>query len=315
MLTTIIDHNTTKRKPRLKPADNYTIRLFPGLWSEIGLDPAILLAQLDYWTSTEATEHAGRHWLKISAASISRRLYNNWSIRTVQRLLQTLADEKLIQVEYFEAPTNRTPYILIDYELIAKKLETITVEENIRIIPDNLPLSGLSGSPCVTDDADLRHQCRRPASQVTQNNRSLYIRKDSKSQEDQIEERETATTANPDPNTLTKDDPFLTFAKTLAQICMTDFDCAQHKIIPIAKQMWKGGQGYTTADLQAARWWWDHHDYRGIKGSPPYLAQVPLFIAHALQSDQVQERAELIEAGLDPNNPYSRGIYLFGVDH
>src|SRR3972149_3078933 len=59
MLTTIIDHNTTKRKPRLKPADNYTIRLFPGLWSEIGLDPAILLAQLDYWTSTEATEHAG----------------------------------------------------------------------------------------------------------------------------------------------------------------------------------------------------------------------------------------------------------------
>lgn len=99
--------------------DEPPLLVMPSLAKAIGLEPAIVLQQLHYW-STKAQPRDGRQWVYNTIAQWAEQ-FPFWSERTMRRILAELKASGLVDVTEFNASRgDRTPFYAINYARLAE---------------------------------------------------------------------------------------------------------------------------------------------------------------------------------------------------
>jgi len=106
---------------------------------------------------------------------------------------------------------------------------------------------------------------------------------------------EEATTPLSETLSSSQEDSFDIFCQQLADICKLDLDLNKSKniVIKAAKELWKNGNGYTTADLKIFERYWYAETWQGRKGDVPTITEVLLTIRKALDSQTAKEEDPL----------------------
>jgi len=91
----------------------------------IGLNEAIVLQQLHYWIEKNKTASVnvrdGRVWTFSSTQEYRDRDFPFWSINTVRRTFDSLADKEfIIKGNYNKLKINKTLWYAIDYDVLEK---------------------------------------------------------------------------------------------------------------------------------------------------------------------------------------------------
>jgi len=116
------------------PNDKTTLRVFPSLAKEIGLNESLLLLQIEHWVKIgSAPEVDGKKWTYQSTNDIKEKAFPFWSRSTVNRVVNSLVDKGLIfKANYNKAKYDRTIWMSIDYDGL-DKLENIAVSKRDRV--------------------------------------------------------------------------------------------------------------------------------------------------------------------------------------
>lgn len=92
----------------------------PGLAVALGLEGAIMLQQIHYWTNKAAEREDGRRWVYNTVQQWAEQ-FPFWSARTVRRILAELKKSGVLLVEEFNAGRgDRTPFYSVDYDALAE---------------------------------------------------------------------------------------------------------------------------------------------------------------------------------------------------
>ena len=96
--------------------------VLPGLAAKVGLNEAIILQQIHYWTTAKAKAntdyHDGRHWAYNTYEDWQEQ-FPFWSVSTIRRAITNL--EKggyLITGNYNKAKFDATKWYAVDYETL-----------------------------------------------------------------------------------------------------------------------------------------------------------------------------------------------------
>lgn len=161
------------------------LQVLPSLAKAIGLNEAIVLQQIQYWTALEqGEEREGRRWIYNSVEQW-RKQFPFWSDNTIQRTLQSLRDKELVDAKKLAADKwKHTLYYAINYNKlqeyitpnwgkgICKNAESITPDCDGGNTPDcgsALPQNGViihtentqrlpETSLPLTPSADTKHE-------------------------------------------------------------------------------------------------------------------------------------------------------------
>lgn len=96
------------------------LQVLPTLALKIGLNEAIMLQQVHYWTSNPMNKNIknGRVWVYKSYSEWKRE-FPFWSLRTIQRTILSLEERKVLITDTFNRLiTDRTKWYTIDYEVL-----------------------------------------------------------------------------------------------------------------------------------------------------------------------------------------------------
>lgn len=280
MTTSESTTSQTNYNYHLIPTDGFTLRLYPDLWAEIGLESSILLLQLDYWITTKGFERDGQRWLKISAKNIIQWAFRRWNQRKAQREIKVLHDSDLIYVEYFDGPYT-TPYIALNKTTIAAKLESIRIVDDV---PEPVEGSSQVTKETITDhkvpstiaeridtedaiiDVPPQTMPALPPPSILTTHKDISVNvpecvdsacEEIKEVKREREKRESARSADrakrATPNSKAKKHENITlsdtvhssewdkFCRKLAEICAIDFDLNAGYVRSWASKLWKNG--------------------------------------------------------------------------
>lgn len=99
------------------------LQVLPELAVLIGLNEALVLQQLHYWLKKSKHEHDGRTWVYNTLGEWQAQ-FPFWTERTLQRIVASLVDKKLIVVHRFnQANWDRTNWYSIEYEAVQNLVE------------------------------------------------------------------------------------------------------------------------------------------------------------------------------------------------
>lgn len=86
----------------------------------LGLNPALVLQQIHYWTHTHhAVERDGRSWISISAKAWQTQDFPFWSIDTLRRAIKELEHRGVLLTASFSKQCfDQTRWYSIDYEAL-----------------------------------------------------------------------------------------------------------------------------------------------------------------------------------------------------
>lgn len=104
--------------------DDYSLVIFPELACKIGLNEAIILQQIHYWTEINKEKHqnyfCGRYWVYNTYDSWQEQ-FPWWSTSTIQRTFSSLEKRKLILVgNYNKLKIDRTKWYCVNYDELKK---------------------------------------------------------------------------------------------------------------------------------------------------------------------------------------------------
>ena len=135
--------------------DEYPVLVLPSLAEKIGLNEAIVLQQVHYWTVTFERADKDRHyrdgrWWVYNTYQEWQTNFPWWSARTIERALLSLRERGLLLAtdEYNQKNYDRTLWYAIDYEV----LESLTPNCGEGVTPDCGDGSRQNG---VMEDANL----------------------------------------------------------------------------------------------------------------------------------------------------------------
>lgn len=100
--------------------DEHPLQVLPSLAVEVGLNEAIILQQIHYWTDERRNQgaiHDGQRWV-YNTYSQWRENFPFWSERTIRRILNTMEESSLIfsTDKYNVNSTDRTKWYTINYD-------------------------------------------------------------------------------------------------------------------------------------------------------------------------------------------------------
>lgn len=99
--------------------DESPLQVLPSLAARIGLNEAIVLQQIQYWTRVSGHKREGRTWIYNSAKAWQEQ-FPFWSIRTIERIIASLREKKLILTANFNAAKfDKTLWYSIDYDAVS----------------------------------------------------------------------------------------------------------------------------------------------------------------------------------------------------
>ena len=99
--------------------DEAPLQVLPSLAARIGLNEAIVLQQIQYWTKISGHKRDGRVWIYNSAKAWQEQ-FPFWSIRTIERIIASLREKKLIlTANYNAAKFDKTLWYSIDYDAVS----------------------------------------------------------------------------------------------------------------------------------------------------------------------------------------------------
>lgn len=116
----------------------YTIPLLPSVANAIGLNEALVLQQLHFFTIAPddwlprfvgRENRVGRDWLKVSIRKWQRRVFTWWTRQTVANIFDSLEELELIVT--LKQP-GKTTWYAVDYEALSKKLDTRVYKDRAR---------------------------------------------------------------------------------------------------------------------------------------------------------------------------------------
>jgi len=112
------------------PNDKTTLRIFPSLANEIGLNESLLLLQMEFWIDiSTAPQIDGKKWTYQSVNDIREKAFPFWSRSKINRVAAKLVTEKLlIRANHNKAKYDRTIWFAINYEKL-RELQSIAVVE------------------------------------------------------------------------------------------------------------------------------------------------------------------------------------------
>lgn len=101
--------------------DRYPLIINPTLAELIGLNEAIVLQQIHYWTEKNREDDRnyqdGFYWTYNSINSWHQECFRFWSIDTLKRTFKSLESKKLLVVgNYNKDPRDRTKWYRINHE-------------------------------------------------------------------------------------------------------------------------------------------------------------------------------------------------------
>ena len=110
--------------------DPTTLRIFPELAAEIGLNESILLLQIDFIIKTSDNYRDGRYWTYQSIHELKKKYFNFWSPSTINRTVNSLEEQKLIHIAKFNKKKyDKTRWFSLNEEGLAK-LKNINIKIN-----------------------------------------------------------------------------------------------------------------------------------------------------------------------------------------
>lgn len=80
--------------------DESPLVVLPALAKQVGLNESIIIQQIHYWLQKSNHEHEDRLWIYNSIASWQEQ-FPFWSTKTIQRIIKSLKDKKLIETGNF----------------------------------------------------------------------------------------------------------------------------------------------------------------------------------------------------------------------
>lgn len=102
-------------------SNEHSIPLLPVLASKVGINEAIFLQQLHYWTQRSNHLHEGHIWVYNTYESWHQQ-FPFWSINTIQSIVKKLESENLIVVEdYYRFGPDDRKWYRVNYEVLGEK--------------------------------------------------------------------------------------------------------------------------------------------------------------------------------------------------
>lgn len=136
-----------------KIIDERPILLLPSLASDIGLNNAIFLQQLNYWCDIAqemgyGVTHEGEVWIYKTAEEWRDKDFPFWSVVTIRRIIASLVEMDLIVTKQLSA--NKWDKTLFYRPNLSKWLDRSDQSDNVDVI--NLITSNLSSCAHVTEN-------------------------------------------------------------------------------------------------------------------------------------------------------------------
>ena len=98
--------------------DDYPILVLPKLATEIGLNEAIILQQMHYWTNKSNHIHDNKRWIYNSYKEWEQH-FPFWSNATIRRTISSLEKQELVLVgNYNKAGFDKTKWYSINYSTL-----------------------------------------------------------------------------------------------------------------------------------------------------------------------------------------------------
>ena len=117
--------------------DESPLMVLPSLAARIGLNEAIVLQQIQYWTRVSGKVRNGRTWIYNSAKDWQAQ-FPFWSVRTVERIVASLREKGLIlTANYNAAKFDKTLWYSIDYDAVS----VASIPTTCRDDADNMAVS------------------------------------------------------------------------------------------------------------------------------------------------------------------------------
>ena len=99
--------------------DESPLMVLPSLAARIGINEAIVLQQIQYWTRISGKVRNGRTWIYNSAKDWQAQ-FPFWSVRTIERVIASLREKGLILTANFNAAKfDKTLWYSIDYDAVS----------------------------------------------------------------------------------------------------------------------------------------------------------------------------------------------------
>lgn len=105
------------------------LQVLPSLARAVGLNEAIILQQLHYWSGQPGIgkQHEGRQWVRNTVAQWQRNNFPFWSAHTVRNILASLEKADLLLVSNLnQSSYDRSKWYAIDYEKLDSMCQTLT---------------------------------------------------------------------------------------------------------------------------------------------------------------------------------------------
>ena len=107
--------------------DPHALRISGELAQEIGLNESIVLLQVEFLISISDNERDGQRWTYQSIRDLQRNYFPWWSIATINRTIESLAEKRLLTVgNYNKAKYDRTRWLALNMDGIAE-LQSVRV--------------------------------------------------------------------------------------------------------------------------------------------------------------------------------------------
>lgn len=109
--------------------DDYPIQVLPNLAKIIGLNEAIFLQQLHYWSSKSGKSRDGKMWVYNTYEGWEDN-FPFWSNATIRRIIKSLEDKNCIFTtsKYNAMKIDRTKWYAINYDKMAELDNELTVD-------------------------------------------------------------------------------------------------------------------------------------------------------------------------------------------
>jgi len=107
------------------------LRIYPELADEIGIYESMLLLQLEFWISNSSTDEIdGKRWTYQSTTDMKEKAFNWLSRNTINRMVSSLIDKKLIYVGSFnKSKYDKTRWFALNYDTI-NTLDSVNLIDN-----------------------------------------------------------------------------------------------------------------------------------------------------------------------------------------